>query len=539
MQLYDLARDIGETNNVQAAHPEVVARLTRLLETYVAEGRSTPGAPQTNTTPVRLSPTRPNIILVMTDDQGYGDLGWTGNPVLKTPHLDAFAKQSVRFTDFHVSPTCAPTRAALMTGRHEFKNGVTHTINERERMTRKATTIAQVLQKAGYSTGIFGKWHLGDEAPYQPGRRGFDEVFIHGGGGLGQTYAGSCGDAPGNKYFNPVIRHNGRFEKTPGYCTDVFFSKAIQWMDDRRKLGTPLFTCLTPNAPHAPLDCPEEYFQHYQNKVPADAAKFFGMIENIDDNFGALLQKLQEWGVAQNTLVIFLTDNGGTAGVSTFGAGMRGSKGTPYQGGTRVPSFWRWPAGFKTPGDCAALTAHIDLFPTLAEIAGVKLDGPVSRQVEGRSLLPLLKTPQAEWPDRFLVTHVGRWERGRAAESKFENCSIRDSRFTLVNNRELHDLKNDFAETKNVMNQYPEAVARLRAAYDHWWQEVQPLLVNENVTGPKINPFKALYWKQFGGGPDDALRRQMNPALPSRQGNAPASPKENKGSRGTRVAPSK
>src|SRR5213593_897318 len=159
---------------------------------------------------------RPNIVLVMTDDQGYGDLGWTGNPIIHTPHIDAFAKESIRFTDFHVSPTCAPTRCALMTGRHEFRSGVTHTIMERERMSLKAVTIAQVLKTAGYATGIFGKWHLGDEAPYQPGKRGFDEVFIHGAGGIGQSYAGSCGDAPGNQYFDPAIRHNGRFEKTKG-----------------------------------------------------------------------------------------------------------------------------------------------------------------------------------------------------------------------------------------------------------------------------------------------------------------------------------
>ncbi|HEY2952696.1 MAG TPA: arylsulfatase, partial [Verrucomicrobiae bacterium] len=330
----------------------------------------------------RPAPARPNIILVMTDDQGYGDLGCTGNPVVQTPNIDAFARQSVRFTDFHVSPTCAPTRAALMTGRHEFKNGVTHTINERERMTLQATTIAQVLKKAGYTTGIFGKWHLGDEAEYQPGRRGFDESLIHGAGGIGQTYAGSCGDAPGNTYLNPTLLHNGRFERTTGYCTDVFFRRAIKWMGAKHKAGAPFFTYITPNAPHAPLDCPDEYFKRYQGKVPDDAAKFFGMIENIDDNFGALLKKLEEWGLAENTLVIFMTDNGGTTGVKVFNAGMRGGKATPYQGGTRVPSFWRWPGAFAGGADCAALTAHIDLFPTLAELAGVKrLEGALAKQV--------------------------------------------------------------------------------------------------------------------------------------------------------------
>src|SRR5215472_1212482 len=174
---------------------------------------------------------KPNIILILTDDQGYGDLGRHGNSILKTPNLDRLHDESVRFTDFHVSPTCSPTRSALMTGRHEFRSGVTHTIAERERLSLKATTIAQVLHAAGYTTGIFGKWHLGDEAAYQPGRRGFDEVFIHGAGGIGQTYAGSCGDAPGNTYFKPAILHNGRFEKTEGFCTDVFFDQALRWID--------------------------------------------------------------------------------------------------------------------------------------------------------------------------------------------------------------------------------------------------------------------------------------------------------------------
>src|SRR6266446_2544866 len=174
---------------------------------------------------------KPNIVIVMPDDVGYGDYACLGNPVNKTPAVDAFWKQSVRFTDFHVSPTCSPTRSALMTGRHEFKNGVTHTINERERLTLKATTIAQVLKSAGYATGIFGKWHLGDEAQYQPDKRGFDEVYIHGAGGIGQSYPGSCGDAPGNKYTNPALLHNGKFEKTTGYCTDVFFDRALRWVE--------------------------------------------------------------------------------------------------------------------------------------------------------------------------------------------------------------------------------------------------------------------------------------------------------------------
>ena len=210
---------------------------------------------------------KPNIILVMTDDQGYGDLGCHGNPVLKTPHIDQFYSEALRFTEFHVSPTCAPTRSALMTGRHEFRNGVTHTINERERLTLKATTVAQLLKSVGYQTGIFGKWHLGDEAAYQPDQRGFAECFIHGAGGIGQTYAGSCGDAPNNSYFNPAILHNRVFEKTAGYCTDVFFGQAEKWIDQQRKTDAPFFAYITPNAPHGPLDCPPEYEQKYAGQV--------------------------------------------------------------------------------------------------------------------------------------------------------------------------------------------------------------------------------------------------------------------------------
>lgn len=470
-------------------------------------------------------PLRPNIIFVITDDQGYGDLSCHGNPILQTTNLDRFYRESVRFTDFNVSPTCAPTRAALMTGRHEFRNGVTHTILERERMTTNAVTVAQVLRNAGYATGIFGKWHLGDEAAYQPGKRGFDEAFIHGAGGIGQTFPGSCGDAPGNSYFDPVILHNGRFVRTSGYCTDVFFTEATHWIDSRRTTGQPFFTYIALNAPHAPLDCPPAYVNRYTDKMSTNlnAAKFFGMIANIDDNFGKLLDKLREWELETNTLVIFMTDNGGTAGVTIFNAGMRGAKVTPYLGGIRVPSLWRWPAAFQGGVDCDSLTAHVDVFPTLAEIAGAKLDNGARKQVEGRSLLPLLKNPKADWPERALVTHVGRWEQGKAAQAKYRNASIRNSRFQLVSSVrprddaiqprwELFDLKLDPGEKTNVLAKFPEVARELQGAYDLWWTETQPYLVNENVPAPKVNPFKALYWKQFGGGPDEALRKRMNPA---------------------------
>jgi arylsulfatase A-like enzyme len=452
-----------------------------------------------------LAGKKPNIIFIITDDQGYGDLSCHGNPILKTPHIDKLHGRSARFTDFHVSPTCAPTRAALMTGRHEFRSGVTHTINERERLNLQAFTLAQLLKLAGYTTGIFGKWHLGDEPAYQPDQRGFDEVFIHGAGGIGQTYPGSCGDAPGNKYFNPAILHNRKFEKTTGYCTDIFFNQALSWIDARRKDKAPFLAWIATNAPHAPLDCPEEYEKKYTDQVKPNVAKFFGMISNIDDNVGKLMAKLQEWGMDNDTLIIFMTDNGGTAGVSVFNAGMRGQKVTPYQGGTRVPFFFSWPSRVKGGIDIPKLAAHIDVFPTFAELAGVKV--PEKIQLDGRSLVPLLENPKAAWPDRYLFTHVGRWAKGQATQSQYAACAVRTARFRLVhapkagNEWELFDISSDPGEQKNVLPQHPEAFKDMKAAYDRWWQDIQPGLVNENADGPQFNPFHELYWKQFGGGP--------------------------------------
>ena len=453
-------------------------------------------------------PSVPNIVLILSDDQGYGDLSCHGNPHIKTPHLDRLHGESVRLTEFHVSPTCAPTRSALMTGRHEFFGGVTHTILERERLSLKAVTLPQVLKAAGFTTGIFGKWHLGDEEAYQPGRRGFDEVFIHGGGGIGQTYPGSCGDAPGNRYFDPVIRHNGIFTKTRGYCTDVFFNQATSWMGEA-KGKSPFFCYIALNAPHEPLDCPPGSDKPYIGKVPPNVAKFYGMIANIDDNVGRLLQKLEDWGIENETLVIFMTDNGTASGAKVFNAGMRGSKGSPFRGGTRVPSFWRWPGKLPAGVDVPALTCHWDVLPTLAELANITLDDKVARQIQGRSFAPLLVDAKAHWPNRYFITHVGRWSPGKAAASKYSQASIRDGRWELVfhdrGKRELFDLQADPAEVSDVSSQQPDVVKRLSAQYDRWWAEALPCLENEDATGPKVNPYKSAYWRQYeGGGPNEA-----------------------------------
>lgn len=446
---------------------------------------------------------RPNIILILTDDQGYGDIARHGNPILKTPNLDLLHDGAVRFTDFHVSPTCAPTRSALMSGKHEFKNGVSHTILERERMSLKSTTIAQVLKSAGYTTGIFGKWHLGDEPERWPSRRGFDEMFIHGCGGIGQTYPGSCGDAPGNQYFDPVILHNGKFEKTRGYCTDVFFSRAIEWMK-AVKGRRPFFAYITPNAPHAPLVCPPEYERMYAGKVPENVAKFFGMLANIDDNIGRLLAALSQWGLEKETLLIFMNDNGGTAGVRVWNAGMRGSKGTPYFGGTRAIGFFRWPGVLEATA-IKNVAAHVDLFPTLAQLAGAKIPRNVAAKLDGRSLVPLLENANTRWPDRYLFTHVGRWPKGSDPNHfKYAQCSVRSSRYHLVNSNregllrwELYDLEADPSEKNDLARQLPEVVREMEAAYDRWWAEVLPLLENENAAAPSENPYRTLYFKQY------------------------------------------
>ena len=474
---------------------------------------------------------KPNIIFILTDDQGYGDISAHGNPTLRTPNLDRLRSEAARFTDFHVSPTCAPTRSALMTGRHEFKNGVTHTIFERERMTLSASTLPELLQKAGYTTGIFGKWHLGDEAEYRPDKRGFDEVFIHGGGGVGQTYPGSCGDAPGNTYFNPAILHNGTFVKTEGFCTDVFFAQATRWIDRARQRG-PFFAYIATNAPHSPYTARPQDAELYRGKTPDEAvANFFGMLHNIDENVGGLLKRIDEWGIGRDTVVIFMNDNGGTAGTRVFNAGMRAQKGTPYLGGTRASSFWRWPGQF-VPRDIPVLAAHIDFLPTIAEIVAVPLAGKLAQQVEGRSLLPLLRNNSPAWPERTLFTHVGRWPRfSDPGDAKYANCSVRVPRWHMVSTKapaagakpawELYDVAADISEQNNVADRHPEVVAKLSAEYDAWWRSIQPALVNEKAVGPRINPFKEIYWKQFGGGPTKEELYIMEPnhaTIPSAKG---------------------
>ncbi len=527
-ELYDLARDRTETTNLAGSNPDRVAAMEktwtaindecRQLAELDGQRAAPPKAAAAQPVKPSLTGRRPNIIYVMTDDQGYGDIASHGNPILKTPHLDRLRSQSVRLTEYHVSPTCAPTRAALLTGRHEFRNGITHTILERERLALSATTLPQLLKSTGYTSGIFGKWHLGDEDDYQPGKRGFDRVFIHGAGGIGQSYPGSCGDVPGNTYLNPIIRSDGKFVQTQGYCTDVFFREAETWMEACHKKEQPFFCYIATNAPHSPyIPPPGNREQGYREALTAagltnakqlsNAAPFFAMIENIDANMGRLLKKLDDLGIAEDTLVVFSTDNGTAAGASVFNDGMRGQKGTPYRGGTRVPAFWRWQGTLPEGVDVPAVTAHIDVLPTLCEITGATIPPAVAEKVEGRSLAPLLKDASAEWPDRSLVTHVGRWDRGQAANSAYRNCRLREGKWSLVNTKnrpdawELYDISSDPGEQTNLAAMHPDVVTRLVDTYDAWWRSVQPDLVNEDLDGPAENPFKTAYWEQFGPRP--------------------------------------
>jgi arylsulfatase A-like enzyme len=460
----------------------------------------------TNLTVTAGASDRPNIIVVLTDDQGYGDLSAHGNPILKTPNLDRLERESRHFRNFFVSPTCAPTRSALMTGRHEFFNGVTHTILERERMALQAVTLAETLQSSGYATGIFGKWHLGDEPDYQPERRGFDECWIHGGGGIGQTFPGSCGDAPNNRYMDPTLLHNGRFEKTEGYCTDVFFERAISWMDQRRTTSQPFFCWIATNAPHDPYIAKADDAALYDGLGLDEKLKhFYGMIHNIDHNLGVLLDEVDRWGLTQQTLVLFMNDNGSAIGAKTFNAGMRGGKGTAWLGGTRANSFWRWPGAIE-PGPCDALTAHIDVFPTLVHVAKAPLSTAAQSQIAGRNLTELLFHPESPWADRWLFTHLGRWPKGTdPSEFKYAQAAIRNTRFTLVSVNgksqprwELFDVINDPAQSRDVLMDHPDVAREMAQEYEQWWDRLGPYLVNEQAVGPEENPFKTLYRQQFG-----------------------------------------
>jgi arylsulfatase A-like enzyme len=403
------------------------------------------------------TPRRPNVVLIITDDQGYGDLGLHGNEKIKTPNLDRLGRESVQLTQFYVMPVCAPTRACLMTGRYNYRTGVVDTYLGRALMSPDEVTIAEMLRDAGYRTGIFGKWHLGDNYPLRAVDQGFQEALVCTGGGLTQP-----SDPEGNHYFDPILFHNGRAEKQKGYCTDIFTDAAMKFIEQNR--NHPFFCYLPFNAPHAPLEIDNAYVAPYKAIGLDDTtAKVYGMVTNIDENVGRLMAKLRELKLDENTLVIFLTDNGPQQ--RRFNAGMRGLKGSVYDGGIRVPCFVRW-AGTLKPIKVDRIAAHVDIAPTLLEICGIR--HPAGVKLDGRSLLPLLRSDKVEWSDRTLYFQ---WHRGDEPEP-FRASAARSQRWKLVDGKELYDLLADPAETKNVAAEHPDVVAQMRRGYEEWLRDV-------------------------------------------------------------------
>jgi len=447
---------------------------------------------------------KPNIIFVITDDQGMGDLSCTGNQLVKTPHIDKFYEGSTRFTEYHVSPTCAPTRAALMSGRFPFKTGVTHTILQRERMSLDMFTLPQALQSAGYQTGLFGKWHLGDEKEYLPQQRGFDEVLMHGAGGIGQT---KHGDFPANEencYFDNILLHNETVVKTKGFCTDVFFDAGLSWIKKQHDAKKPYFAYISLNAPHGPFIAPEKYIKQLnQRGCKGDGAARLGMIENIDDNFGKLIEHLEAWNALENTIVVFTTDNGPvkkghTKEIPYFDAGLRGGKNSPWEGGSHVPFFIQWKGVLDAGVDINGLVAHIDLYKTFTELAGAELPEKM-QELDGRSWLPLIENANAQWDDRKLFFHCGRWPAEKHDAFIHKKCAVRTQQWRLVNHTELFDIIKDPGEKNNIAADHPETVAELQQSYDQWWKSNIPFLVNEGLPAIKPNNlhFTKLYQKQL------------------------------------------
>lgn len=438
---------------------------------------------------------QPNVILVMTDDQGYGDLSCHGNPILKTPNLDALHAQSVRFTDFHVSPFCTPSRASLMTGNHAGVTGAFRTSSGRTMMHRDEKTIADLFLSAGYATGMVGKWHLGDNAPHRPQDRGFQDVVWHRCGGIGQA-----SDYWGNDYFDDTYERNGKFEKFDGYCTDVWFQEGIRFVEENRT--KPFFLYLALNAPHGPYRVPPQWAKPYVGNSDVVNPNFYGMVANIDHNMGLLRKRLDDLSLTENTILIFMTDNGTAAGgkfpglnsepTKGYNAGMRGKKSSVYDGGHRVPFFLHWPAGgFSEGRNIDTLAAHIDVLPTLADLCGITVSDDFRE--DGISLKPLLTKSKQAWTRNHLVEQFLGGAGGNDLPPKpFEESVVMTERWRLVNSdgQHLYDIQADPAQRNDVAAQHPNVVAELRSAYQSFWEKTSGRLtpVRIDIGNPAESP---------------------------------------------------
>jgi len=412
---------------------------------------------------------RPNIIIIMTDDQGYGDLGYHGNPYMKTPNLDKFAAESLELTNFHVGTTCAPTRAGLMTGRNANRNNAWHTIAGCSILLEDEEMIAEVFARNGYSTKMIGKWHLGDNFPFRPQDRGFQDAFYHGGGGVQQTP-----DYWNNDYFDDTYFRNGIPEATSGYCTDVWFNEAIDYI--KNKDESPFLMYLAPNAAHGPFNVPESYAKMYAEAALDPVQKrFYGMVSNIDDNFGRLLKILKEEDLFDNTILIFTTDNGTARGIYYskeedkylgYNAGLRGTKGSHYDGGHRVPFFMSWPNGGISSKKSNALASHVDILPTLAELSNIRFRE--TKPLDGKSIAAVIKG-EKKAIKRMLVIDT---QRNQLPE-KGRNSSVMSDGWRLIDGKELYNTFDDPGQKKDLALVYPDTLAAMQHFYDNWWQSIE------------------------------------------------------------------
>ncbi len=428
----------------------------------------------------------PNVIILMTDDQGYGELSVHGNPILKTPQLDKLHEQSIRLTNFHVEPMCTPTRGQLMTGLDAALNGSVNVSSGRSMMRRDVKTIANYFSDNGYKTGIFGKWHLGDNYPFRPEDRGFDETQW-----FPSSHISSVPDYWGNDYFDDIYIRNGKKEAAKGYCTNVFFQSAKNWMKKCAENGEPFFTYLPTNAAHQPFFAPEKDIAEMEEVVnnsqwagmephkKHDFIRYLAMIRNIDQNVGMLMDFLNNEGLEDNTILIFLTDNGSTFGPDYYNAGMRGKKMQLYEGGHRVPFFIHWPEGkgFDNPRDIEGLTQVQDVVPTLLDLCGINYE---NGSFSGQSLARVFAGEETVPEDRALFVHYSEMPFIFNYPSPYSNSIMKESgaavlwkNWRLLKDSELYDLTTDPLQQKNVLDEHPDIVKLLKEKRANWWSEVE------------------------------------------------------------------
>ena len=407
-------------------------------------------------------PGRPNVIIVLTDDQGYGDMSCHGHPVLRTPNIDRIHDESVRLTDFHVSPMCAPTRGEILSGVHCVRNGAMATCLGRHLLKAELPTMPGLFAAAGYATGIFGKWHLGNSYPYRPMDRGFQEAVYHHGFGLT-----GADDYWNNDYLNPHYRHNGVLKQAEGYCTDFWFDQAMAWMAGRHEKGQPFLCYLPTNAPHFPMWVDDGYKKEFA-AYGAEAAGFFGMIVELDGNLARLEKFLLEKGLRQDTILVFMTDNGHAGGaLNVYNAHMRGGKCARYDGGHRVPCFVRWPGGsLLPPQDLDTPARGTDVLPTLLDLCGIA--APEGRSFDGQSLAPVLRGQPHELAERMLVVQYFQNSIGK------DDATVIYGQWRLVFGKELYDIRQDPAQQHDVSALHPDVVQAMREYYDRWWAGVEP-----------------------------------------------------------------